>query len=890
MKPAAAILLVAAVGGLCGCRPGKSSTSVAAESAGQDSKEGFEGRRSATEIHPGWESVRDSEHPSWNDVSVVDDTASARSGDAFLRFRTRGGATAFQQRLKHAHMLAPERSYSLSVYVRIPPAAPDERPRANQASIEIRWLDRRGRLLRVDKSVGVATAPSWTSIFLEVAVAPAEAVWAQLRLCYDGPDVRGECDFDDLLFEGQPRIRIEPAGREIPVFRPGEPAVFRISVPTSVTGEPTLSLALRDALGRDVAAPRTRALGERRSVTETFDLPGAGYFELHVRLESEGALVGRKTSPVLAPEPARFPRRSGRALGVVFNPYRDRYHDVAALTELLGFQRAKIVAWDLFAGRRAAEPDLTEIVSIVRAAMEAEASAFIAVLAHPPASLFPTADPNILREPPLALFSLGRKNWEAGLQKTVERFSELLTDWQIGPDGETTAGFTGPADAILGEVLRAIRTSSRIARVGVPVSSTEAPTVALSNARFFAVYPRDWTTPERFAQRVEVPGRESHLAIALPPLGPPDIEGARQKQAAEFLKRLVFVATSGGTGGAYVPLSGDPQTGMIDADGYPLATALVLRVANDILSGARHDPKSHLFPPPIRDFVFEKEGQMTVVLWSESGSVPVETFLGYEARLIDPLGASRSLDPGTKFEVGPEPRIMVGVDPLLLKTQVSCQIHRKPEPPETEPPVWPTLPLRADPPVRLLRITNHFDEDIKNVKFAIRDPIPAGWTIRPREDGVSLLAKGRTLERELTITLPPSEQDGTRELTIEFSFIRIVGGKEKLYELKLRRVITLIPEAEVIWRVEPIDGDRERRRIWISVMNRADHTLNLRGWLYIPGLPDQQIAITGLKVNKDESLGAFEFRLEGGNPATVEVRLEEAGGRRVFINKAIPVK
>jgi len=62
----------------------------------QETDEGFEKRRTQTEIYPGWETVRDREHPAWIDPDVVKDPASAKGGEAYLRMRTLGGDTSFQ--------------------------------------------------------------------------------------------------------------------------------------------------------------------------------------------------------------------------------------------------------------------------------------------------------------------------------------------------------------------------------------------------------------------------------------------------------------------------------------------------------------------------------------------------------------------------------------------------------------------------------------------------------------------------------------------------------------------------------------------------------------------------------------------------------------------------
>jgi len=726
---------------------------------------------------------------------------------------------------------------------------------------------------------------------VDVPIPPKEAVWAQLRLSYEGPDVRGECHFDDLSFLSQPRIEVRPVGRELPVFRPSESVLFRISVPASVPGDPSILISLRDASGRETGASRSLPLRGKEDLTVTFDLPGAGYFELHTRLVSSGTVVSRKITPVLAPEALFHRRREGRAVGVTFNPHLDSYRDPGGLTTLLGNQHAKIVLWDHFGGRRWSEPEPGEIVALIRSALEAEVTGFTAVLARPPPSLFPSADPGTLRDSPLALFQQPKKVWEPGFAATLERYAPLFTDWQLGEDGPNSHLTGGASETTFEEVSKRILAKSRGARVGVPGAAGEIPSASLPGARFFAVSPNPGSGAERYGEKIVAPGnREWHLVAEVPALGADDRDGARRDQAAELLRRLVFAATLGNPAPVYVPISGDPQTGILDTDGYPTAGTLAVRTANDVLSGAKYVPGAPLFPPPIRHFIFEKEGGMTIALWSESGTASVQSFFGHRARLVDPFGSSRAVDSETKFSVGPRPLFIVGADPILLQTQLSVQLHRKVErlDPDQVPPIDTTLPLRADPTVRILRMTNRYPDELRNVSFRILDPLPEGWTMRPREDKISLLRPGESFQRELAIALPPSEQEEVREVSIELSFLRTEGGQQKPYVMRVKRGITLIPEIVVVpVTVTPDRRDPDRRRMTLLVRNRSDHTVNLRGWLRITGRPDEQVSVGGLKPNTEEEIASFEYRATGVHRQSAEIRLEEKGGGRIFLNKTI---
>lgn len=845
----------------------------------QEEKEGFDNleMRTRTEIYSGWETVRDDQHAPWRDMEVVADAA--KKDNYYLRIRTQGGDNSFQQVVKRSFEVSPERSYVFSAYVRIPPAKANEKRRANAAVIEVRWLGRKGELLRADRSAPVRDAVDWTLVSIETVSVPAEAAWAQLRLNYEGSDVRGECHFDSLSFTSQPRVLVAPVDRDLPIYKPGERAEIRFRVPELGSGKPTLRYRLRDAEGTEAIEARTVDLDSERAYVASFTPPGTGYFELDIQLLLDGAAIARKSSPVLVPERDYYEKKAGRILGVVFNPFHERYRDIAKLTEFLGYQKAKIHVWDHAALRRSSPPADAEILAILRAAIEEEGVAFTAILARPPGAMFPLADGPSLTEAPVILFAQHRRIWEQGLRETVETYGELLTEWQIGRDGDERVIQAGGADASVGAANDVIRSFSKIARVGIPVAASELPRLRFSNPKFFAVSTREWTRPEEFAQPVG-----AHVTAELKPR----MSGARD-QTADFLKKVLYSTTSGQPITLYVPLSSDPQTGMLDSDGYPLAPALAFRVANDILSGAKYQKEFQLFPLPIRHFVYEKDGRTIVALWSEGGAVPIDAFFGYGARLVDPLGGSRLIEPGTSFEVRDLPLFVIGADTLLLKMQLSAQLHRRPVGNEKEPPVDSTLPLQADTPVRILRLTNYFAEDLTDVTMKILDPIPTGWKISPREDRIAKIAAGGRYERELQITLPPNELEGTRELVFELGFDRVLPGQEKAkrFTMKVRRPVTLVSDVIVVeTSTDDPDDPKNYKRVDLKVVNNSKNSVSMTGLLQIEGSRELKISFGGLPSQESTDLGTFRVR----KGTEILIALEEKGGRRIFLNRRIRVE
>lgn len=844
----------------------------------QGEREGFDGERTQTEVYPGWEVVRDDQHSIWTDMSLVE-TPSPKNGVRFLRITTQGGNNSFQQVVRRAYEVSPERSYVFSGYVRIPPPGSSEKRRSNAAVIEVRWLGRKGELIRADRSAPVRDAKDWTLVSIETVSVPPEAAWAQLRLNFEGSDVRGECHFDDLSFLSQPRILVEPVGRDLPIYRPGERTEIRLRVPELAVSKASLRYLLRDSDGRAATGVKEVDLDEKRTHVALLTPPGGGYYELDVQLIADGAVVARKTSPVLVPERDYYEKKAGRILGVVYNPFHEKYRDIPQLTSFLGYQKAKIHIWDHAALRRSSPPSDAEILAIIRAAIEEEGVAFTAILARPPGTMFPLADGSSLSEAPVILFAQHKRIWEDGLRATVEKYGELLTSWQIGRDGDERVIQAGGADASIGAGGDAIRSISKIARVGIPAPASEVARLRFQNPRFYAVSTREWERPQDFAQPVSA--RDAHLTMDLRPR----MSGIRE-QTADFLKKVIYSTTSGSPMTIYVPLSSDPLIGLLDSDGYPLAPALAFRVANDILSGATYEKDFRLFSAPIREFVYEKEGRTIVALWSEGGTVPIDAFFGYGARLVDPLGGSKLLEPGMSFDVREVPIFVIGADTLLLKTQLSIQLHRRPVR-EESPPLDATLPLRSDTPIRLLRLTNYFEEELTGVKMKILSPLPNGWTISPRETFVGKLPKNGVFQSELAITLPAYEVEGTRELVFEIEFDRLLPGQDKAkhFTMKVRRPVFLVSEVHVQEEIKRSDSD-EYRMVSLKISNASGHTVSLRGTLQITGESAVDLSIGSLRDKDEENLGTYRVKVG----STIEILLEEKGGKRIFVNKRIPVR
>ncbi len=850
----------------------------------QDREEGFEKEHQEIRgiIYPNWERVIDALHPTYNEIKVMDDAPGARTGGSYLRFRTQGGNTSFQEYLRDATRVTPGQVYLVSAHTRIKPAEPGERPRTNTATVQLRWLGKRGEPLRIDRSIPVSGAADWKPLSLEVQTPPQGSEWVQVRLSYEGRDVRGECAFDDIMLEVRPRILVRPNDRTLPVFLPGEQPGFRIQIPSIRTSEAILDVTVRNQRGAMVVPTVSLSIQPGKEIPHRIPALRNSYQELHLQLRRGGKILARKVVPILVPEPSLYGSDTGGAIGLSFNPFHEKYTGIRELAGLLHLRNAKMVVWDHPAAQRSKEPTPAEILRMIRDASREAGTEFIGVLAQPLPSAFPGRTPGEIQGSPLILFQQEESIWAPVLKDNVRRYREVIRQWQVGLEEDPTASEIVGRDDALGTAVGVIRKIQKSAIVGTTLPAKEIRIAPMKNAQFYSVSTREWRSPREYETPPDPPDtivyRTANLRAA-PPLGGTP---ARRMQAADFLKKMIFNAAAGNPYPLYLPASSDPQGGILDSDGNPTATALAMRIANDLLAGSTFHRKNSLFVSPVRDFVFEKNGKWFVAFWSEEGSQSLQTFLGHKAQLWDPLGTRGPFRSSGGIRVDGLPLFIVDVDPYLLQTILTLRFH--PDTPGA--PADPTLPMRADPIPKRLRLTNHFPTAIVGVKVRIGRPLPLGWDARPLEMQAPRVEPETSIEKPLSFRLPQTEKEGIRKLWLTLTFER-EDDPDRPFTITLERALQVVSRVFVTGEVTTTGN---RKRVVVLIENKTGRQINLRGSLRVPGHPDRPLLIGPFPPNSDHLLDPVVVHSRTGfRGKSVEVRLQEMGGKRIFSNKVIPL-
>ncbi|MBV8878400.1 MAG: hypothetical protein JO332_00415 [Planctomycetaceae bacterium] len=262
-----------------------------------DLTEDFEGAGSES-----WERVVSDLHPPYNTVERVHDPEQAKSGNQFLHLRTLGGSTAVRRSPRHPWPVEAGRPYRASVWVRL------SGTKRNGASLSLTWLNAAGDSVSERRSPPLSRTEGWTRISLEIPAAPAGATGVLPGLHFDGPDVRGFCDFDLLQIDAVERLEIRPAGRSIAAFTTEEYPRFVLSPAGLPVGVHAITATLSLSGGETIVRTATLDFPAGRSVAVDFPPAPAGVHSLATSVDGHEA---RKTLAVLVTPPGRTPSGIG---------------------------------------------------------------------------------------------------------------------------------------------------------------------------------------------------------------------------------------------------------------------------------------------------------------------------------------------------------------------------------------------------------------------------------------------------------------------------------------------------------------------------------------------------------------------------------------------------
>jgi hypothetical protein len=755
--------------------------------------EDFESFPSAAVLPEGWRRLDGDGYPPYNRAEIRPDPA-ARSGAKVLRLATLGQAVAAEQAPDRSWPVEAGRPYRLSVWARL------RGHRLNAASLGAVWRNARFEAITDAASAPLREGGAWRELAIELPPPPEGARWLSARLAFDGPDVRGECDFDRLELTPVVRLEIRPSGRRLALFEAGSPARLEIAAAGLPPGAHVVHIELIGGSGP--ADRQDLRLAPTASAAAPFELPALapGAYRLSARLAAPdlrrdlAILVGpRRSAPADAPSP----------FGLAYAPVASRPGGAGELLGWVDARLARVVLWDVPPPGRGAPPTDEPLLDFLRELANGapEDLEITGVLARPTRGIVPGRDADGSAEFPAPDPALS----DSSLASRVRRLRELVPWWQAGEDA--------------------------------PAGS-----------------------PDEFLQG----GGDRRLKTI------------RAADTSGLLRRLIEHVALGGSPPAVVPA----EAPLLDDEGAPGPGLLALRVANDLLAGAR--PRSPLLRlgAPVREFAFERGRRTVIALWCEYGEIEREIHMGEGAFLHSPLGPVHPLVPAERLRLGAMPVFVSGADAFLLESRSSLRLGSAGSPEVDDP----TLPLHADPTIRRVRFRNLYPEgEILDLRIRLRSPPAAGWTLRPSLFRAERLGRGEEFSEELSISLPATEREREEELRFEIRF-RKDGKEEVLHSTKVLRLVSPVGIDAVY---SPESG-----RISFRVANGGARPLSLLLRLRLPGLPEQAEPIGPIPPGEAASTPGFpigDVRMLPPEKRVAEVVGEERGGSRLQLRKSIPL-
>lgn len=745
--------------------------------------DGFESDLDKDGFPDRWRSISGDEFPAFNAAGTKQSAAELHGGGHSVALTTKGRSVGLETRW--AVTVDPDRAYQFGAWVKT------DGLHDSAAWAEIEWLDEAEKRIGLTRTSAVRdTGAAWKALRLDAAEIPPKARKARLRLVLGGDDVAGSAWFDDIEWLGRVRVRLDTEGRPGNVYREGESRdAGGVSGSVIALGlEPgayEVFAVVRDADGRTAWEGRVGGvelpIRENLSVPFKFPVSVPGPYEVRIDIRaSDKPLVQSRAMFAIAHDPL-FARGAAGQYGASHDPYAHPGRRSGAVLGQAGIGRLRVVLWGGGARDRSDlvpdGPAMHEILLDLRR----NGLDLVGVLGAPAGNAAPRT---------LAEWFGGRdRAWEEPLARLVGAHRDVIAMWQAG---DADLSLARVADAATLEALAAsIRGAHELAAPGLAWPADSAPPgpdaalfLALDLARASAGLPAALASDTREKLFVFEPASAADLAIRA--------VDARSRGFASLLA------------------SGAIQ--LLDEDGTPAAPWFALRVLNDVLSGSTAVEGELLPGMP----AFRKDGRLVVALRADPPRA-MDAWLGEDVVRVDLLGRSRRLVPDAggryRLEATPELAFLVLRDAAFADTQLSA--------------VFEGLPLksRANPQRAVFRMTNRFNEPLRNVRVVSVD-LPSSW--RPIDPAVehTSVEPGAPADFPLDLSVPSDARPGRYEIRVRVSFT--VGGVRR--ETVLTRALPLQPEIEVTPRIEAT-ADGKGLEISVTVRNRGDRKADFKVYI-----------------------------------------------------------
>lgn len=822
-------------------------------------------------------------------------TDQARSGRYSFRFDLNGGSLLYRYPAGKIKVY-PHANYKISVWVKTDPL-PNARARLTAYLTD---QDHRTIPASVTHSEPfVSTDREWSRLEIQLE-APEQAVWMVLELGLLQPalyqpttlgraalfeqDIRGTVWFDDLTVAQVPRANLF-CDRPGNIFRRSDPIALRVRISDRFTDDLACQLKLTDASGQTVYQ-YTGAILLSSEPSETPEhapkigsivLPDlqAGWYRASLQLISRGVVVADESMDLLRLADEGEPIEPDARFGVIATDLpQNAWNELPQILPYLGVGRIKLSVWN-------AEEDIESHQLPFALLLESFRNLGItptACLAAPP----PKVSKLIGGDRWSQILKASPESWQASLSYLVSRYSGYLDRWQLGLD-EQALDFVNDASMrrayqAVFEQFNHLVDQPDLAMPWSALFETQGPlppSVSLS-------IPSE-ILPEQIPLylhdiRGSGPSKTETTKVSLGLQSLPEDRYDRKTRLRDTVQRVVY-ALAGGADRIDLPLPLSVRGNTDSQVKQPEELFLILRTLLQNLSKTTYKGQVPL-GESVEAFLFDRNGQGILVLWSKSGSgqtpYPViQLVLGKHPQRIDLWGnLSPVLQPKNEngvieLEVGPIPTILIGIDGYLAQLRGSFAFDN------------PLIESSFKPHVRRLRFTNPYPVPING---RLRLQGPQGWTVVAQQPSFSL-APNETYDAPVTIEFPYSSFAGTKTIDCD---VELQGAETRQFKVPVLLKLGLgdIGLSTIALR------DRNDIIVQQVITNYSNRPVNYTAYVSVPGSARQERLVTDLNPGKTV-IKKYRFNQvrfpDNQAPKVVRSGVKETEGTRV-LNEEVQIQ
>lgn len=463
------------------------------------------------------------------------------------------------------------------------------------------------------------------------------------------------------------------------------------------------------------------------------------------------------------------------------------------------------------------------------------------------------------------IFTMPPSFWAASLDPVMARYSSNVRHWQLG--GDDDASFVGLSN--LAELLTTVKGEfDRIGRdtyVGVHWNwDTPLPPGTRLPRAFVSVGGGESSSADEIAQKLRsLRGPEMPRWVLIRAL--PSAGHTVEQRGADLVRQMV-AARIGGADAIFVTNVFHPDRGLLSPEGAPTLLFLPWRTTALALRQTQY-LGSLTLPGGSRNFVFARDGEAVMVLWSDEPTIE-RLYLGEPDAVIATNIWGVQTRPTVDAESGRQ-AVRVGATPLVVRGG-------------SEPVARWRMQVRFEQ--GRLRSATGQSQDVligrntfpQGVTGEVRFRVPPEWEIEPRNARLQL-GPGEEFRLPVAFSLPPYATLGTEQVALEFEID--ADRKYRFDSLQPYQVGLGDVLIEVHDRRLP-DG---RLEIEQTVVNQTTppEILSFECSLFIPGRKRQKAYVTKLGNGRNTKL-YFAPDADTLRGQELWVRCEQVDGRRVL--------